>query len=160
MKRNIYLLLSILISTFTINGQAIVFSDDFESGLTNWTVTGSWNTTTTDAYSPTHSFTDSPDGNYLDAFSSEATMAVSADLTFALDADVQFYALLDLELGFDYVYLDASSDAGGSWTNIEIFNGEDLFTWQLYSVPLGAFVGSPDVRLRFRFVSVFILTIL
>ena len=64
MKRNIYLLLSILISTFTIHGQAIVFSDDFESGLTNWTVTGSWNTTTTDAYSPTHSFTDSPDGNY------------------------------------------------------------------------------------------------
>jgi len=153
MKRNFYLLLLMLVSSLALNSQTIVFADDFESGLTNWTVTGTWNTTTSEAYSPTNSFTDSPDGNYLDAFSSEATMAVSADLSFALDADVQFYAMLDLELGFDYVYLDASTDAGVSWTNIEIFNGEGLFTWQLYSVPLGAFVGGPDVRLRFRFVS-------
>ncbi len=153
MKKNIYLLLSLVFFFLTARSQTIVFSDDFESGLGNWTVTGLWNTTTSYSNSPSHSFTDSPDGNYPDAFTSEATMAVSADLTFALDADVQFYALLDLEEGFDYVYLDASTDGGGSWTNVETFNGEGMFTWQLYTVPLGAFVGGADVRLRFRFVS-------
>lgn len=153
MKKYLYLSLICLLTAFSSNAQIVVFSDDFESGLANWTVTGLWNTTTEAAFSPNNSFTDSPGGNYLDVFSSEATMAVDIDLSAALDADVQLEAQLDLENGFDYVYMDASTDGGGAWTNIYVFNGEDLITWTHYAIPIGAFVGSPNVRLRFRFES-------
>ncbi len=153
MKKIFYPFLLILLSLGFTSAQTPVFSDDFESGLTNWTVTGLWGLTTAYANSPTNSFTDSPAGNYPDMFSSSATMNVSADLSFALDADVQFYAMVDLETAFDYVYLDVSTDAGGTWTNVYVLNGEGMFTWTLYDIPLGAFVGGPDVRLRFRFES-------
>jgi PKD repeat protein len=153
MIRNLYLSLLAAFITFQASAQVVVFSDDFESGLDNWTVTGLWNTTTSEAFSPTNSFTDSPGGNYPDVFSSSATLAVDIDLTSALDADVKMMALVDLETGFDYVYLDASTDGGGDWTNIYVFNGEGFFDWTEYAIPLGAFVGSPTVRLRFRFES-------
>ncbi len=153
MKRNFYFFLILFIASIHLNGQLSVFEDDFESGLINWTVTGLWALTTDEAVSPANSLTDSPGGNYPDVFTSEATMSVSADLSFALDADVKFYANVDLEEGFDYVYLDASSDAGATWINIYTFNGEDGLGWQFFEVPLGAFVGGSDVRLRFRFFS-------
>jgi len=153
MKRYFYFSFLSLMFTVNATAQVVVFSDDFESGLGNWTYTGLWNTTTAEAYSPSNCFTDSPDGNYPDMFSSSATLAVDIDLSTALDADVQMQALVDLENGFDYVYLDASTDGGDSWINIFIFNGEDMFTWTLYDIPLGAFVGSSTVRLRFRFES-------
>lgn len=153
MKKIIYSLLCILLVQWHSRAQVVVFSDDFEGGLANWTYTGLWNTTTAYAYSPTTCFTDSPDGNYPDMFSSEAAMNVSADLSTALDADVQFMALVDLETAFDYVYVDVSDDAGASWINVYVLNGEGMFTWTNYTIPIGAFVGSPDVRVRFRFES-------
>lgn len=153
MKRIFYFSLFVCVFMFRATAQVVVFSDDFESGLGNWTYTGLWNTTTAEAFSPTHCFTDSPDGNYPDFFSSEAALAVDIDLSSALDADVKIQALVDLETGFDYVYLDASTDGGVEWTNIYVFNGEGFFDWTEYTVPLGAFVGSPTVRLRFRFES-------
>lgn len=148
-----YTLLLCLVSFSQTQAQTPVFTDDFEAGLGNWEVTGLWGTTTTYAYSPGNSFTDSPVGNYPDMFSSSATMIVDADLSTALDADIQFQAIVDLETAFDYVYIDASADAGVNWTNVYVMNGEDMFSWTLYTVPIGAFVGSPTVRVRFRFVS-------
>lgn len=148
-----YLLPILILATRISSAQTVMFFDDFEAGLANWEVTGLWNTTAAEAYSPVNCLTDSPDGNYPDMFSSSATMIVGADLSTALDADIQFQALVDLETAFDYVYVDASGDAGASWTNVYIMNGEDLFTWTLYTIPIGAFVGNPDVRVRFRFES-------
>ena len=115
MKRTFYLSLLAFLITFQASAQVVAFSDDFESGLGNWTYTGLWNTTTSESFSPTHCFTDSPDGDYPDVFSSEATLAVDVDLSDALDADIKLMALVDLETGFDYVYLDASTDGGGDW---------------------------------------------
>ena len=40
------------------------FTDNFESGISNWTPTNSWGLSTTKAYSPTHSLSESPTGNY------------------------------------------------------------------------------------------------
>ena len=150
--RNLLLLLLFAAST-RLQAQTVVFFDDFESGLANWSVTGMWNTTTEYAFSPSNCLTDSPDGDYLDMFSSEATMVVDADLSTALDADIQFQAIVDLETAFDYVYIDASADGGDTWTLVYTMNGEDMWDWTLYTIPIGAFVGSPTVRVRFRFVS-------
>ena len=150
--RNV-LLLCMLVTLSALQAQTPVFVDDFESGTGNWSLTGLWNTTTAYAYSPNNSLTDSPGGDYPDMFSSSATMIVDADLSTALDADIQFQAIVDLETAFDYVYIDASDDGGDTWTNVYTMNGEDMFTWTLYTIPIGAFVGSPTVRVRFRFES-------
>ena len=143
-------LMAIAISGFS---QTVVFSDDFESGAANWDIDGYWGVTDEYAYGGGFSFTDSPwDPTYTAGEVQTATMVTSVDLSAALDAEVTFYALIDLEEGFDYMYLDASDDDGAGWINIGVFNGEGMLTdWMPFTFGLGAFVGSPTVKLRFRF---------
>ena len=143
-----------LLFCFAAHAQTVIFFDDFESGLSNWTVTGLWGTSALYAYSGSNSFTESPFGNYTDLYTATATMDTGVDLTSALDADVSFYAIYSIEEGFDFMYVDASPDGGTTWYNLGSFTGEDYLTpWIKYTFPLGAFVGNPDVRIRFRFES-------
>lgn len=134
--------------------QVEVFNDDFESGMDNWVVDGYWGITDEYAYEGAFSLTDSPfDPTYIAGEVQTVTMASGLDLSAALDANVTFYALIDLEEGFDYMYLDASPNGGTDWINIAIFNGEDMLDeWMFFDFALGAVVGSDDVKLRFRFV--------
>lgn len=149
------IILSFLSFLFFISAysQTVVFSDDFESGTSNWNIVGYWGTTTEKAVSGSYSFTDSPYSTYYNGYFGEqtATMATGVDLTVGLDAYVTFSAQVDLETGFDYMYLEASTDGGVTWLEVAEFNGEGFFTWTDYSFSLGAFVCSSDVRLRFRF---------
>jgi len=134
--------------------QVVEFSDDFESGTGNWILIGLWATTTTYSNSPSNSLTESPAANYGDNVSATATMLTGVDLTGDLDANLTFYAIYDIELGFDYMYLEASIDGGGTWTQLDRFDGEgNLSPWVQYSYSLGGFVGNSDVRIRFRFAS-------
>lgn len=154
MKNYVRALIFFLLASGTAWSQAVIFSDDFESGSGNWDVTGTWGVTMEHAHAGLYSFTDSPGGDYGDLTTTEADLHTGVDLSTALDADIQFYALIDLEEGFDYVYLDASGDGGATWTNLGSFNGEGMLTdWIPYTFPLGAFVGNSDVKVRFRFVS-------
>jgi hypothetical protein len=79
-------------------------------------------------------------------------MANGVDLSAALDATVSFWARYNIELGFDYMYVEVSAN-GGAWVQIAVFDGEGFNTFQEYSYSLGGFVGNPDVKLRFHFVS-------
>ncbi len=64
------------------NVEAAYFSDDFESGLGNWSVSGSdWALIDTDSVSATHSVTDSPDANYSANDNSTITLAGTIDLS-------------------------------------------------------------------------------
>ena len=153
MKPLFYLLL--VFSSLQIQAQTTEFFDDFESGNTNWVLTGTWGLTTTQSNSPSNSLTDSPTGNYAADLDITATMANGVDLSSALDAEVNFNAIYDIEGGnFDYCYLEASGDGGITWVNIATFLGESNLTpWVAYNYSLGGFVGNTDVRLRFRFTS-------
>jgi PKD repeat protein len=153
MKR-LLLLFSMIALMFAAKAQTIVFFDDFESGADNWIVDGYWDISDEYAYGGTYSFTDSPyDPTYIAGEVQTATMAESVDLSGALDATVSFYALIDLEEGFDYLYLDVSDDGGGEWIELAEFNGEGMLDeWMYFEYSLGAVVGSDDVLLRFRFV--------
>lgn len=153
--KKILLLFFIISSVIFSKAQTVLFSDDFESGITNWTIDGYWGQTDEQAYSGSYSLTDSPyDDTYYSGYylPQNATMNTGVDLSTSLDAEVSFYAQIDLETGFDYMYLDASPDGGVTWLEVAVFNGEDLFTWEYFTYSLGAFVGNSDVRLRFRFV--------
>jgi len=133
------------------------FFDDFEDGTGNWNLTGQWGLTEDHSYSPTHSLTDSPGGIYPPDLESYATMSTGVDLSNPdiLSADVSFWAIYDIEGGnFDFVYVEASDDDFATFVTIATFLGEgNLDPWIEYSYPLGAFLGSNNVKVRFHFSS-------
>ncbi|MBK7109871.1 MAG: PKD domain-containing protein [Chitinophagales bacterium] len=152
--KKIILFTTLLFAANFLFAQTVVFSDDFESGADLWDVDGYWDVTDEYAFEGEYSFNESPyDATYVPGVVQTATMAESIALVGGLDASVSFKALIDLEEGFDFTYLDASPDGGDTWINIATFNGEDMLdTWQEFEFPLGAFFGSLDFKLRFRFV--------
>ncbi|MBC8045448.1 MAG: PKD domain-containing protein [Fimbriimonadaceae bacterium] len=152
MQKNLLLSAVLFLTAHNLFAQTIVFEDDFESGSGNWASYEDWDVTDEYAFSGSYSLTESPDDDTYEATIEQiTTMIPTVDLTLTLDADVKFKAMLDLEEGFDFTYLEVSIDAGSTWTTVATFNGEDMFEWTEYIIPLGGFVGHPEVKLRFRF---------
>lgn len=130
------------------------FSDDFEAGMTKWTVTNNWGLTTSKSHSPSHSLSESPTGNYTNSQTSYCTMATGVDLSAKMSASVSFWAQFKIEAGFDYMYVDVSNDNFSTYTNLAVFDGE-ITTWTQYTYSLGGFVGpgNNNIKVRFRFIS-------
>ncbi|MBC8173006.1 MAG: PKD domain-containing protein [Chitinophagales bacterium] len=151
MKQITFLLL--VLFPVCIFGQTIIFFDDFESGLSNWTITGSWGLSSDYAYSGSNSFTESPDGFYEDDLNITATLTSALDLTGASDAVVSFQSRIDIEYGYDTVALEVSPD-GIVWTKIAGLTGEDMLDeWVLQSASMGFLADDPEVWIRLRFFS-------
>lgn len=130
----------------------VVFSDDFESGLGNWT--GDWALTTEASNSPVNSYTDSPGGNYPPASTLIGAMANGVDLSSYFGATLEFYTKYELETGFDYCYLEASTDGGSNWLLLKTYNGEGVVTqFTQETIDIGPFAGASDFRIRFRLVT-------
>jgi PKD repeat protein len=152
MKKLLLFAAIISISTF-LTAQNIVFSDNFESSTTNWSLSGSWGLSTSSSHSATHSLSESPSGNYANNLNYiTATMYTGVDLTSALSADLSFWAKYNIEAGFDYMYVDVSANGGTTWVNIASFDGV-LTTWTQFNYSLGGYVGNSNVKVRFRFYS-------
>lgn len=134
-----------------VTGETVLFFDDFESGLGNWV--GDWGLQEGDtAHSPTHAFTDSPYSNYPDMSVLIGAMASGVDLTGFAGAFLRFWTVHWIEQGFDYGYVDVSVDGGNTWITLQSFN-DTLDVWTQVEIDLSAFVGNPDVRIRFRLVT-------
>ncbi len=133
-------------------GVTTLFFDDFESGTAQWAFTGAWGLTELQSVSPTHSLTESPVGNYPPNQNITATMVTGLDLSAYLGAEVTFWARYSIEQGFDYMYLQVSTNNGTTWLTQEAFNAENV-PWTQYTYDLGGFVGNSDVKIRFRFFS-------
>ncbi len=147
------------VETFTMNvvrtlpPPTVIFFDDFESGTTNWTLQGTWGLSTTQSHSPTHALTESPTGLYAHNLNNiTATLTNGLDLSTALDATLSFWGRYQIEAGFDYMYLDASTN-GTTWVNLATYDSDVLVPWQKYTYSLGGFVGNSSVKIRFRFFS-------
>jgi len=131
------------------------FCDDFESGLSNWVVSGQdWNTTTAKSRSPTHSATDSPDGNYPAHANASLTMATSVDLTSATAPILSFWHQLYIcsayaGTGQTHEYVEGSSDGGLTWLEIDHWNNVTISTWDVGQFSLSSYAGK-KVKLRFR----------
>jgi len=126
------------------------FADDFESGALYWSYEGTWGLSTSQSYSPSHSLTESPTGNYGDNLDISASL-YSFSLENASSAEFSFWTKYSLETGYDYTYLQISTD-DNNWTTLETFNGS-MNTWINKSYSLDAYIGEPFVKLRFRFTS-------
>ncbi len=93
------------------------------------------------------------------------TLARDVDLTGATTADLDLEARYDIEADYDYLYVQASTDGGATWTSLngtvdgEPFpvdgSGTPALTgtqedWVHVNVPLDAYAGAP-VKLRFEY---------
>ncbi len=130
-----------------------VFFDDFENGINGWTtggVSNLWAQTTSQSFSPTHSWTDSPAGNYPNNMNSWLQSPV-IDLSGKTGVTVSAYWLYALEPGFDYAYLEYSTDGGATYnpTALATFNGVQN-SWAQSVEDAAMLDNQPNARLRIR----------
>lgn len=121
-----------------------LFSEDFGTNLAAWNVTSPWAITTDGDRSV---LTDSPAGNYGNNINRAITLAEPISLVNIDNPILSFEARWDLEPGYDYVYVEASSN-GSSWTQLGSFTGNQPdYNPQVF--PLDAYLGGA-LYLRFR----------
>jgi hypothetical protein len=144
---------------FTINAsqrlpRQNVFSNDVEGGTAGWTTGGannSWGITTSQSHSPTHSWTDSPSGNYLNNTNSYLRSPLY-NLSGMRAIRVSAWIKYDLEAGWDYVYLEYSTNGGNTWSEVDNYTGQQP-TWTQVTYDVPALNNQASVRIRFRLVS-------
>ncbi len=125
------------------------FDDDVEGGNLGWTAESPWAITTESSHTPSHSWTDSPDGDYANNRDLSLT-SPPLDLTDYAGVTLSFWHTYDLEDGYDYGYVEYSTDGGLHWTAAASYNGENQTLWDRETLPLSALDGQANARIRFR----------
>lgn len=90
---------------------------DWESGPAGWTTGGAgnaWAITTENPHSPSRSWSDSPYGNYANNKNAWLRSPV-LNLTGTIGTQVSFWHDYDTEAGWDYAYVEYSTDGGANW---------------------------------------------
>jgi len=98
--------------TFIVGTPALLFSDDAEQGLSNFS--GTWAITGSSSHSPSNSFTDSPSGIYPNNTTTSMT-SVPINLTGTNAAILNFWTKWDIESSWDFGTIEISTNNGGSW---------------------------------------------
>jgi len=129
---------------------SLPFFDDFETGAGYWAMTDSWGLQSAIFHSSANALTESPAGNYQAYMDSPCTLA-SLNFTGAVSAQVSFWTRYQIESGYDYMYLEVSTN-GTNWNQVASFTGNQL-AWVLKSYPLDNYIGETFVNIRFRFTS-------
>lgn len=143
-----------------------VFQDNAEVGSGNWNM-GSWGTATNLYHSPTHSFADSPFGNYSPNQTNRMSLVGSINLTGLQSPTLKFWTRWEIEAGYDFAQVKASSNGGSTWVPLAgnyttLGNGQGVqpagepgydgfrTEWVEENMPLTAFTGTNNLKLRFE----------
>lgn len=129
---------------------AFPFNDDFETGALYWSFEGTWGLSTAQYHSSGHSITESPNGNYGNNKEMSAVL-YAFSLENATQASFSFWTKYSLEEGYDYTYLQISTN-GSNWTTLESFDGNQN-SWVQKTYSLENYLDEPFVQIRFRFES-------
>lgn len=143
----------ILFGIASSNAQTI-FEDNFESGLTQWTLTGTWGLSSAHYSSPGNSATDSPGGFYGNNQDTALSMAASVDLSAVNRPVLAFKQLHFLENGYDFAQVEISVDDGATWGALPLGQYTGLSrVWVSEQIDLAAFAAEMSVRFRFRLIT-------
>ena len=82
--------------TLIVGQPDVLFSDNGEAGMGNWTSAGGWGLSTLSSHSPTHSFTESPTGNYGNNVTAYMTLTNPINLSNASSLWLEFWAKWDI----------------------------------------------------------------
>jgi hypothetical protein len=124
--------------------QAPFFSDDFENGMANWTVNGSWGIV---ANSGSNVLSDSPSGNYSNNQNRSCRLTNPLNLNGISNASLSFRCKYSLENGYDFVYVEVSTN-NNNWTQLGSFTGSQS-TWTQQNFSLSSY-SNTNLYLRFR----------
>jgi hypothetical protein len=107
------------------------------NNMNGWNNFSGWSDTNEDFVSPSSSITDSPNQPYFPNDYSLIDLAQPIDMSTSISGHIAFWTKYDVEAGFDYVQVLASSDGGSSWTplcgryttsNNALDNGNPVYT--------------------------------
>lgn len=121
-----------------------LFFDDFENGLSNWSVQSPWIILT---QTSNHVLCDSPSGNYANNLSIDAQLTNPVSLINVTNAVLSFDIKHALEDNYDYLFVMASAN-GTDWSTLMQFTGT-ITSWQSVSLTLDNYTGS-NLYLKFR----------
>lgn len=137
---------------FDLVAQCIIGRDTVEQGNAGgWQTQSPWAITNEASFSPSNSWTDSPGGNY----SSNRNVSLTSrtvNLTGYSDAVLEFAQICDTEAGYDYCRVEVSTNGGGSWDQVAIYDGNSA-SWEEISIPVPQLDGQANVKVRFRLTS-------
>lgn len=123
-----------------------LFSDNFSVSMDQWYVSGNWNRVSDDVFGWV--LTDSPSGNYSNSSNTYARLNQPLDLSGITKPVLSFYAKWALEDGYDFAYVEASTN-GSTWTILDSFTGNSMLWSSLLQYDLSAYAGG-NLHLRFR----------
>ncbi|HNQ43854.1 MAG TPA: carboxypeptidase regulatory-like domain-containing protein, partial [Candidatus Cloacimonadota bacterium] len=121
-----------------------LFSDDFETNLSQWTVATPWAIVQQNGNGV---LTDSPAGNYSNNINRSIRLTNPVNLQGVTIPRLSFKAMWDLETSYDYVFVEGSSNLT-TWREIHRFTGQQD-QWQAYSFALDEWTAG-NFYLRFR----------
>jgi hypothetical protein len=126
-----------------------VFADDVEAGNIGWATQPQWAITSEASNSPTHSWTDSPGAEYGNDWNNSLSSPM-IDCSELQSVTLEFSHIYEMESGWDYGYVEYSTDGGVGWTTVASYSGATTAGWESVSIDLAALDGVADGRIRFR----------
>ena len=133
----------------TGNG-SITLADSAENGFTKWTSGTGWAVTSTQFHTPNNSFTDSPSGNYVNNANNSMTLNVPLNISASPVTFLSFWHKYNTEAGYDYCYVEVSSNNGTTWQTVNSYNGV-LSTWTQQAFDITSYANSStQMKVRFR----------
>jgi len=154
-------------TSIVVGTPSVLFTDNFEGGTSNWTLTNTWGLTTSSSKSPVNSITDSPAGNYPANVNTDLVKTQSIDLSNSILANLEFWTRWDIEASWDFGQVQVSTNNGSSWASLAGsytrpgsgkgkqpsgsigYDGTQI-TWVKESMDLSSYVGMSNVKLRFN----------
>lgn len=128
----------------------ITLNDSAENGIGNWTVSTGWAVNTVSYHSPTHSFAYAP---YPASTVGTLTLTAPINMQSSPVVYLNFWTRYDLEAGYDFGYVEVSSNNGTTWQTVTTVNATNL-TWNQQSFDITRFVNSStQMKIRFRLTS-------
>ncbi len=138
---------------YILVGAGTVTLNDNASSFSNWTTSNTWNTTTSQFVSSPSSFTDSPTGNYGNNVNNSMTLSTAVNVSTTPVVFLSFWHRYATEPGFDFCYVEVSSNNGTTWQQVASYNGS-MTTWTQQTFDITQYAGaSTQLKLRFRLTS-------
>lgn len=140
----------------------ILFNDNGENGISNWTRSGNqtqWDTTFVGYWSEGHSFADSRYGNSKNSTNNYFTLNDTINLIGSVNPRLEFMAKWATETGFDYSRIQVSTNFGSTWINLagrftSTIGGQPSYhgiqSWIYERISLNPYIGQ-RIRLRFNY---------
>lgn len=131
----------------------LAIADSAENGFTRWTAGGTsatWQAVTNSYHTPTHSFADNANNSYGNNVNNYMVLTTPLNLSTSPICNLTFWQSYNTENGFDFCYLEASSDNGTTWQTVSQWTGSNT-TWTQQSFDLTSYANaSSQFKIRFR----------